>query len=611
MKKQLKYLSLVLFFGVFYLVLGGQTAFATAPPNDNFAASETIVLSSGSFVGTRNNISGSKEVNEPNHAQNIGGSSVWFIFTPTSTQIYRIKTTNPSTAFDTTLAVYTGDTLASLVRIGYNDDCMTTGCGTSSMVDLMLTAGTTYRIAIDGYNSGVAPQTGSFVLSINEITTPVTYNAFGTPYDLGTITSGSIAGTNYLATAQVGEPGGHSNSPPQKTVWYRMQVPNRKAMIIDLELKFAAQAAIYEATVANPTFDQLNELDTTAFNLTYNYDSFQMDFAGIPNRYYFIQIGFYDVPQNPGPEGNFQITVLPAKLRYSTRVYKYASTSSVSVWRPSDGIWYAMPTLAGGSSSYVAFGLPTDVPVPSDYDGEGRTNYAVTRNQNGLKQWYILHDFISTTYSSFQWGLASDKEIAGDFDRDGIADPTVIREVNGHLVWYVRQSSNSLMRAFVYGLTGDRPVLGDFDGDGATEVAVVRQDGANLVWHMLRSNGVSYANATSEPFGLTDDLPAAEDFDGDGKTDLAVFRPSNGTWYILRSGTGQLQVTPFGAAGDKPQPADYDGDHKADLAVYRPTTGNWHIWTTYFDDQYVRHWGSPGDVLVASSARYSMPSQEQ
>jgi hypothetical protein len=146
-------------------------------------------------------------------------------------------------------------------------------------------------------------------------------------------------------------------------------------------------------------------------------------------------------------------------------------------------------------------------------------------------------------------------------------------------------------------------VLGDFDGDGYTEVSVIRNAPNGLMWYQMRSGfeaGPNYSQTVAFQFGMATDVPAVADFDGDGTTDVAVFRPSTGTWYIQRSGSGQLQVTAFGAAGDKPQAADYDGDGKADLALFRPSDGNWYFWLSGSNTQRVIHWGTTGDIPVSS-----------
>jgi hypothetical protein len=579
-----------------------------SPENDNLENAETIALSGNSLTLLRSNIDATKEANEPNHAENAGGKSVWFTIIPTTTQVVRIQTTHALTTFDTTLAVYSGFVYGgSFVREGYNDDCMTANCGTSSMLDLKLEAGTIYRIAVDGYYDGSSDaQSGAFVLTLTASNSPVSYDNIGSAFDLGTIRAGSIAGTYHAATNEPNEPAHSAGTLGGQSVWYRFQTTNRRAMTFEIKGNITAEMAVYVSSVANPTFAQLTRLDDNRRRSFQHATTIDVNFAANPNQYYFIAIDNNVAQDNPFELANFQLKFYQTKLRYSMRMYDAAPLTSMNVFRPSEGMWYNVTTTpANLADTQLNFGLNGDTPVPADFDGDALTNYAVTRNQNGLKHWYVLSQNSSTQYSYFQWGLASDKAVTGDFDRDGIADMTVIRNSNGTLVWYVRQSSNGAFRTFVFGVTGDKPVMGDFDADGATDVAVTRLVDGNVIWHVLKSGFISQPNATyseyeAVSFGSGNDTPAAEDFDGDGKTDYAVFSQVSGTWYILRSSTNQVQTTQFGQLLDKPQPADYDGDGKADLAVYRASQGSWYFWYSVSNEQKIIRWGVSSDIPVSS-----------
>jgi len=115
------------------------------PANDNFANAQVISGNSGSVNGTNTNAT--KESGEPSHAGNVGGASVWYQWQAPNSGSAIISTAGSN--FDTLLAVYTGNTVSALTSVASNDD--DTGVLTSK-VTFNATGGTTYRIAVDGYN---------------------------------------------------------------------------------------------------------------------------------------------------------------------------------------------------------------------------------------------------------------------------------------------------------------------------------------------------------------------------------------------------------------------------------------------------------------------------
>ncbi|MBC8031048.1 MAG: DUF4214 domain-containing protein [Pyrinomonadaceae bacterium] len=124
---------------------------APAPPNDNFASTQTVTGHSGSVAGT--NLFSTKESGEPTHSDDgvFSGKSIWYRWTaPTSGTV---TMTTVGSTYDTLLAVYTGSAVNGLTLIERNDDENNPGGILTSRVQFSAVAGTTYQIAVDGYGS--------------------------------------------------------------------------------------------------------------------------------------------------------------------------------------------------------------------------------------------------------------------------------------------------------------------------------------------------------------------------------------------------------------------------------------------------------------------------
>jgi hypothetical protein len=113
--------------------------------NDMFAAAYSLGNISNRTTG--NNGTATKEPGEPNHAGNRGGKSVWWYWTAPGAGTVTVDTQGSS--FDTLLGVYTGTAVSALTTVAANDDY---NRNTWSRVQFTASAGTVYRIAVDGRN---------------------------------------------------------------------------------------------------------------------------------------------------------------------------------------------------------------------------------------------------------------------------------------------------------------------------------------------------------------------------------------------------------------------------------------------------------------------------
>jgi hypothetical protein len=242
------------------------------------------------------------------------------------------------------------------------------------------------------------------------------------------------------------------------------------------------------------------------------------------------------------------------------------------------------PAIAGiWQSTTIQLGAPGNTPVPSRYDRDRLTDFAVYRPGTG--EWSVLSSVTGLRTSVFGAPAGSglgDTPVPADFDGDGVADLAIYRRATGE--WFIYGSASGFRRVSfgapaASGL-GDTPVPADFDGDGKADLAIYRR--ATGQWFIYGSaTGFRTVSFGAPAGGGPGDTPVPADFDGDGKADLAVYRPATGEWFIYGSATGFRRVS-FGAPagsglGDVPVPGDYDGDRKTDLGIYRAATGEWFV----------------------------------
>jgi hypothetical protein len=274
--------------------------------------------------------------------------------------------------------------------------------------------------------------------------------------------------------------------------------------------------------------------------------------------------------------------------------------------------WWIYGSASNQMMPVVTFGAainPGHIPIPADYDGDGKTDIAVflrgvAGGGKGNQSFFYVLRSSDGRVDWIKWGLDSDDPyMTQDFDGDGKADPTVVRcgiPVPGqptiileNRTWYILESRNNYQsyRVETFGkcdASRDRSIRGDFDGDGKADLAFYRQLDVNANGQTTPANRFYMKLSGRRNIVRKIRFDYAEngrviqgDFDGDGRTDIASVRSEvSGDfryrwWYWLRSSDGQFVAKQFGASHpsfdqqDSVVPGDYDGDGKTDTAIFR------------------------------------------
>lgn len=202
----------------------------TAPPaNDNFANAEPL---SGSFVFTEaGNWGATKEVGEPSHAGDKGGASTWYSWTaPESGSVLGFA----CGAFESLFAIYAGGSVGSLTQVASTRALR----GQCEEFDFSVSAGVTYRIAVDGAfsASSAAAQMGRYFFELwmpPPPPTPPLNDNFRSAQQLPSSPSALFSESTRGATRQVGDPRPVGIEEPGATVWFSWTAPGAGTVSLD------------------------------------------------------------------------------------------------------------------------------------------------------------------------------------------------------------------------------------------------------------------------------------------------------------------------------------------------------------------------------------------
>lgn len=234
--------------------------------------------------------------------------------------------------------------------------------------------------------------------------------------------------------------------------------------------------------------------------------------------------------------------------------------TDIAVWRPGTPFNAYFYILQSNTNTLRTdqFGQSTDDPsVIGDYDGDGKVDPAVYRPGVSAGEhsfWWYRSSLTNLITLGAEWGQTGDFPAPGDYDGDGKFDFVVQRNNGGGQAgFHFKYSGGGANNAFVFGTPNDVIVPGFYDADCKTDIAVFRGSGGLIGWYIRNSTDGSTTNLFWG--NSATDFPVQGDYDGDGLIDQAVWRPdadpSQNFFYVHSSGAGNFAFE-WGQNGDYP-----------------------------------------------------------
>lgn len=205
-----------------------------------------------------------------------------------------------------------------------------------------------------------------------------------------------------------------------------------------------------------------------------------------------------------------------------------------------------------GDDGSFQFGIPGDLPVAGDWNGNGFASVGVFRLDGAGNGLFILDFNDDRVFTGgvdivARFGVSGDVPVAGNWNGLGGDEIGIFRrgawaiDTSGNFAWNGTAGGDE---AFGYGAAGDVPVVGNWNpGTLRDSVGVRRLDPAgNAVLILDRNENRSFSSSTDVifRFGTQADRPFAGDFSGDNTDEVGVVTTA--------FGQETLSITPIPAA---------------------------------------------------------------
>jgi PKD repeat protein len=260
--------------------------------------------------------------------------------------------------------------------------------------------------------------------------------------------------------------------------------------------------------------------------------------------------------------------------------YIRIASSATRIGIYNNGVWNLDSTGLEVSDASLSWGLPGDIQVIGDWNGDGKDDIGIFRPSSGIWSLDSNGNFAwEGSDVSLSWGLPNDIPIVGDWNGDNKDSIGIFRPGSG--IWSLDSNENFAWEgsdvSLSWGLPNDSPVIGDWNSDNKSDIGIFRPSSG--IWSLdLNGNFAWEGSDTSLSWGLPNDMPVIGDWNGDNKSDIGIFRPSSGIWSLDSNGDNTYNSsvkTPKifrGETGWTPLVGDWNGSGTTKIGVYKTGT---------------------------------------